>query len=49
MSSVSNGPSTASKNVIQIDEKQIRSHVEEVVRTSVDLADPIKRIEEKTP
>ena len=36
MSSVSNGPSTASKNVIQIDEQQIRSHVEEVVRSSVE-------------
>ena len=36
MSSVSNGTSTASKNVIQVDEQQIRSHVEEVVRSSVE-------------
>ena len=36
MSSVSNEISSASKNVIQIDEQQIRSHVEEVVRSSVE-------------
>ena len=36
MSSVSKETSSASKNVIQIDEQQIRSHVEEVVRSSVE-------------
>ena len=36
MSSVTNGTKPASKNVIQIDEQQIRSHVEEVVRSSVE-------------
>ncbi len=36
MSSVSNGNGTASKNVIQIDDQQIRIHFEDVVRTSVE-------------
>ena len=36
MSSVTNETKSANKNVIQIDEQQIRSHVEEVVRSSVD-------------
>lgn len=36
MSSVTNETMSASKNMIQIDEQQIRSHVEEVVRSSVE-------------
>ena len=36
MSSVTNETKSASKNLIQIDEHQIRSHVREVVRSSVE-------------
>lgn len=36
MSSVTKETKSASKNMIQIDEQQIRSHVEEVVRSSVE-------------
>lgn len=36
MTSLPSSPLTASKSVIQVDEQQIRSHVEEVVRSSVE-------------